>query len=71
MRFNVGTADRIVRFLLGGVLVLLPFLSGLALFASPAWFWASVGVGVVLIGTAAVRFCPLYAIFGLSSCKLT
>jgi hypothetical protein len=71
MRFNVGTADRIVRFLLGGVLVLLPFLSGLALFASPAWFWASIAVGVVLIGTAAVRFCPLYAIFGLSSCKLT
>jgi hypothetical protein len=71
MRFNVGTADRIVRFLLGGVLVSLPFLSGLALFASPAWFWASIAVGVVLIGTAAVRFCPLYAIFGLSSCKLT
>jgi hypothetical protein len=71
MRFNVGTADRIVRFLLGGVLVLLPFLSGLALFASPAWFWASIAVGVVLIGTAAVRFCALYAIFGLSSCKLT
>lgn len=71
MRFNVGTPDRIARIVIGIVLVLLPFISGLALFANPLWLWASVVVGGVLIVTALVRFCPLYAILGLSTCKVS
>lgn len=71
MRINVGTPDRIARIVIGAVLVLLPLLSGLALFATPLWFWASIVVGAVLIVTAIVRFCPLYAILGLSTCKVT
>jgi hypothetical protein len=71
MRFNVGTPDRIARIVIGAVLVLLPFFSGLTLFADPLWLWTSVGLGTVLIVTAAVRFCPLYAILGLSTCKVT
>ena len=70
MRFNVGTPDRIARTVIGAMLVLLPFLSGLPLFASPLWFWASIIVGAVLIVTAIVRFCPLYAISGLSTHKV-
>ncbi|MFN4212110.1 MAG: DUF2892 domain-containing protein [Devosia sp.] len=70
MKFNVGTLDRIARLVIGAVLVLLPLLPGIALFANPLWFWASLVVGVVLIGTALVRFCPLYAILGLSTCKV-
>ncbi len=70
MKFNVGTPDRIARLVIGAVLVLLPLLPGIALFANPLWFWASLVVGVVLIGTAMVRFCPLYAILGLSTCKV-
>jgi hypothetical protein len=70
MKFNVGTPDRIARLVIGAVLVVLPLLPGIALFANPLWFWASLVVGVVLIGTALVRFCPLYAILGLSTCKV-
>lgn len=70
MKFNVGTPDRIARLVIGAVLVLLPLLPGIALFANPLWFWASLVVGFVLIGTALVRFCPLYAILGLSTCKV-
>lgn len=70
MKFNVGTPDRIARLVIGAVLVLLPLLPGIALFANPLWFWASLVVGVLLIGTALVRFCPLYAILGLSTCKV-
>lgn len=70
MKFNVGTPDRIARLVIGAVLVLLPLLPEIALFANPLWFWASLVVGVVLIGTALVRFCPLYAILGLSTCKV-
>ena len=71
MKINVGTPDRIARMVIGAVLVLLPFVSGLALFANPLWLWASIVVGAVLIVTAIVRFCPLYAILGLSTCKVS
>ncbi|MGV8833624.1 MAG: YgaP family membrane protein [Devosia sp.] len=69
MKTNVGSADRIVRVIAGLLLILAPFVSGLALFAEPVWMWASVVVGVVLIATAAIRFCPLYAPFGISTRK--
>ena len=69
MTVNVGTPDRIARLLLGMVLVLLPFVSGLALFASAVWFWGSVAVGLVLIVTGALRFCPAYGLIGVSSAK--
>ena len=71
MRINVGTPDRLARLIIGAVLVLVPFFSGIALFANPLWLWASVVVGAVLIVTALVRFCPLYAVRGLSTCKVT
>lgn len=71
MRINVGAPDQLARIVIGAVLVLLPFVSGLALFANPLWLWASVAIGAVLIITALVRFCPLYAILGLSTCKVT
>lgn len=70
MKINVGTPDRFARIVIGAVLILLPFFSGLALFANPVWLWASVAVGAVLILTAIVRFCPLYAILGISTCKV-
>lgn len=70
MRINVGTPDRIARIVIGAVLVLLPLVSGLAIFANPVWLWASLIVGAVLIVTGLVRFCPLYAALGLSSCKV-
>jgi len=60
---NIGTPDRIVRVAAGVGLVALPFLVAL-----PGWaFWVSLLLGVVLIGTAAVSFCPIYAMLGLSS----
>lgn len=71
MKFNVGTFDRIARIIIGAVLVLLPLLPGIALFAYPLWFWASLVVGAILIGTALIRFCPIYAALGLSTCKVT
>jgi hypothetical protein len=71
MKFNVGSPDRIARIVIGVVLALLPFVSGLALFATPLWFWASIVVGTVLILTAIFSFCPLYAILGFSTRKVS
>ena len=60
---NVGNIDRIVRAIAGLALIIVPFLA--------AWPIAAVAVsvvlGLVLVTTAAVSFCPIYAALGISS----
>ncbi len=71
MTFNVGTPDRIVRVILGLFLIAAPFVTGWALFASPTWTGGAVLVGLVLVATGAIRFCPAYRLFNLSTSKET
>lgn len=60
---NVGTLDRIIRALVGLALIIVPFLA-----AWPTFVLAvSLVVGAILIATAALSFCPIYAALGLSS----
>lgn len=68
---NVGSVDRIIRFIAGAVLIILPFLSSSALLSGPVMAWLLPLVGVVLIATAFLRFCPLYKILGIKTCKTT
>ena len=58
MKTNIGTADRIIRFLLGFGLL------GAGLYFKSWWGL----VGLLPILTAAVRVCPAYLPFGLSTC---
>jgi hypothetical protein len=60
---NVGNLDRILRALLGLALIIAPFVAGW----STALMVASIIVGVVLAATAAISFCPIYALLGVSS----
>ncbi len=69
MRANVGIADRIVRIVAGVALALVVLFSGLSMFASAVWFWIGLVVAAILIVTAVVGFCPLYAVLGVSTCK--
>jgi len=62
---NVGSIDRIIRAVLGLVLIIAPLALSGSLFANPLAFWISLVAGVVLLATSAISFCPLYAIFGL------
>ena len=70
MTTNLGNLDRIFRALLGIVLLAAPFVSGLAIFSGPAATIISVIVGLVMLGTSAMKFCPLYRIVGIRTCKL-
>lgn len=67
---NVGTVDRVLRLVLGIVLLLAPFVSGMALFNSGIATTISVIVGLVMIATSAMKFCPMYTLFGIRTCKL-
>jgi hypothetical protein len=60
MKANVGGFDRIARIVVGLALVGAT-LAGML----PAWGW----IGVVPLVTGLFGFCPLYTLFGMSSCK--
>ena len=67
---NLGTIDRVVRIILGIVLLAAPFVSGMAIFESSTATIISVIAGVIMLATSAMRFCPIYRIFGIRTCKL-
>ncbi len=68
MSKNIGTIDRILRIVLGLVLIALVFVS----LPTP---WGPVGptpwgwVGVVPLLTALIAWCPVYTLIGLKTCK--
>jgi hypothetical protein len=64
---NLGNLDRIIRFILGVVLVGAPFLTGWPVWSGSLAFWGAIIVGLVLIATSALSFCPIYAALRLSS----
>lgn len=70
MTTNIGTIDRIFRLVLGIVLLFAPFVSGMAMFQSSTATIISVIVGLVMLGTSTLKFCPLYRVFGIQTCKI-
>ncbi len=66
MTRNVGSVDRIVRALVGIVLVAL-WVFGI----TQGTLAVILGiVGIVLVATSAISFCPLYGIFGIRTCPV-
>jgi len=60
MKMNEGPFDRIVRIVVGiGILSLA--------FVGPKTPWAY--LGIVPLATGIIGMCPLYAIFGFSTCR--
>jgi len=64
---NVGSMDKTIRIVLGVVLLALAFFS-LGGISTTIGLIAAV-VGVVLIATGLLNFCPLFKVFGISSLK--
>ncbi len=61
MKANVGTIDRVIRVVLGLVLIALVFVG-----PQTPWGW----VGVIPLVTGLISNCPLYSILGLSTCPM-
>lgn len=63
MSTNVGTIDRVLRIIVGAVLIALAlgYLPGVA--ASP-WGW----IGVIPLLTGLFGTCPVYSILGINTC---
>lgn len=66
---NVGSADKIIRLVLGAVLLAAPFLPFTAsMFADwGMWKFLVSAAGLIFIGTALINFCPIYGLLGMST----
>jgi len=60
MKKNVGTADRIIRVIIGLVIIVWGIMSS-------SW-WGLIGLLPLITGL--VGYCGLYAILGIKTCKL-
>jgi hypothetical protein len=60
MKINEGMIDRAIRVIVGLVLISLVFIGP----QSP-WGW----IGLIPLLTGLVGFCPMYTLFGMSTCK--
>lgn len=66
MKLNVGGYDRIGRFVLGVVLLLV----GMAAPLSALWQTVVFVVAGIALVTAVVRFCPANYLLGINTCKI-
>jgi len=70
---NVGSTDRMVRIVVGLVLLAVALagpLLGFSIVAGlGAWKWLLAAVGAVMLFTGVVRFCPAYLPLGISTCR--
>lgn len=59
MKINVGQTERALRIIIGVVIL------GLGLYFQNWWGL----VGLIPLATGFIRFCPLYRLLGINSCK--
>ncbi len=60
LRANIGKADRVIRIVLGLILISLVFVG-----PRTPWGW----LGLIPLLTAVVSFCPLYRLIGINTCS--
>lgn len=60
MKKNIGSADKWIRIILGLFVISLQFWG-----PKTAWGW----LGLILLGTAAIDFCPIWAALKISTRK--
>jgi len=63
-KHNVGTIDRAIRAVIG-----IAALAAFFMLPDAAWRWWLL-IGLVPLGTAMLGTCPIYTVFGLSTCPI-
>ena len=61
MNKNIGAVDRVLRIIVGVVLIAL-------VFVGPQTLWGL--IGIVPLATGLLGTCPVYSIFGISTCSM-
>ena len=66
MQKNVGTVDRAIRALVG-IIAIAAYFTGML---QGGLGIAALVVGIVMLGTATLGWCPPYAILGINTCAI-
>jgi hypothetical protein len=66
MKKNVGSVDKVIRFIIA---IVAGYIAYKGMVASP-WDYVLYAVGAIMVLTALSGRCPIFSIFGLSSCKV-
>ncbi len=66
MKKNMSNTDRIIRVIIAALLVVL-YATGTV---TGTWGIVALVVAGIFVLTSLVSFCPLYAIFGISTCPV-
>ena len=67
MKKNVGQTDKIIRILLAVAIAALYYFTDLI---TGTLGLVLIIVAIILLLTSLVNFCPLYRLFGISTCKI-
>jgi hypothetical protein len=69
---NVGSTDRMLRLIAGVILLIIavPSLAGVAFLGLGGWAWLIGIVGLGMVTTALINFCPAYTLLGINTCKI-
>jgi len=62
MTTNVGSTDRLARYILAAVFFLIAFFG-----TSGIWAWVFGLLGVIMVVTATLNFCPIWAVFKINT----
>lgn len=62
---NVGGIDRVLRIIVGIVLISLVFIGDQIIGQNVVWGW----IGIVPLATGILKFCPVYSLFGFKTCS--
>jgi hypothetical protein len=66
MAVNMGTIDRVVRIVVGLLLIAWAIPIG---FSEGGWNWIG-WIGIVPLATGAIGSCPAYTLLGFSTCPM-
>ncbi len=61
MKTNVGATDKLIRIVLGIVLIVLGVINTA---------WLLVIIGLIPLITGLIGYCPLYTLLGINTCKV-
>jgi hypothetical protein len=66
MKKNMGTADRAIRIIVALIITVLYFTGTITGMLGTVLLV----LGAVFLATSFISFCPLYTLFGISTCKV-
>ena len=66
MKKNVGNGDRFLRIMIGIIALILV----IGNVVEGTLMWIALAVGVIMVLTSSLQFCPLYTLLGVNTCKV-